>query len=187
MNNYQKAAAAIASVCISLGLLSFVEDEEGFGPRNAQGLYVAYADPSPATGWRVGTICNGHTRGVKQGDTATKQQCETFLKEDLEIAAKGVLKCLKVPVTHLQMDALTSFNFNTGAACRAIIPYVNTKPCMEAAKAFNEIPQHNKDGTIRMLNGKPVMQYTTGGGVLLRGLVSRRAKERAMFEEGCVK
>jgi len=176
-------AGVLAALGISAGLLSFVETEEGFGPKNAQGLYMAYKDAG--WGWKVASICNGHTKGVKQGDTATKEQCKAFLKEDLAIASKGVVACLKVPVTQSQLDAIISFQYNTGAACRAIVPYVNTKSCKEAAKAFNEFPQHSKDGSVKMLNGAPIVQYTTANGVPLRGLVKRRAKERVMFEKDC--
>lgn len=173
----------LAALGISSSLLLFIEKEEGFGPKNKDGMYVAYSDPG--YGWKVPSICNGHTRGVYKGMTATKQQCEVWLKEDLMIAQKEVAKCIKVPITQGQLDAVTSFHYNTGAACRQLAPYVNTKSCKEAAKAFNEIPQLNKDGTIKMYNGKPIIRYTTSNGIVLNGLIKRRAKEREMFEKGC--
>jgi len=185
-NNVKKfLAGVLAALGISAGLLSFVETEEGFGPKNAQGLYIAYPDPSPNTGWKLPTICNGHTRGVYKGMTATKEQCRAWLKEDLAIAAKDVVRCVKVALGKNSYDALVSYNFNTGAVCGDMATWVNTRSCKEAAKAFNEIPQKNKDGTIRMQNGKPVMRYTTGGGVVLKGLITRRAKERVVFEKDC--
>lgn len=185
-NKIKKAVASVLALLgISAGLIPFVSKEEGYGPKNAQGLYMAYPDPSPATGWRLPTICAGKTRGVYKGMTATKAQCDAYLAEDLAIATKDVVRCIKVPLSQGQMDSLISFNYNTGAVCGDMAKWVNTKSCKEAAKAFNEIPQKNKDGTIRMQDGKPVMRYTTGGGIVLRGLITRRAKERAMFEKDC--
>ena len=186
MNNYQKATAVIASVGISLGLLSFVEDEEGFGPRNAQGLYMAYADPGYQE--RLYTLCNGHTRGVKKGDTATKEQCRAFLKEDLAIAAIDVDRCVKVPIEPKQRDSLISFNFNTGSICIAdLTRKLNAGQCQEAAKEFNSIPRRDKQGNLILYGGQITYKWTTSNGIPLKGLIKRRAKERAMFEEGCVK
>lgn len=184
-NTIKKYGAGIlATLGISAGLISFIEKEEGFGPKNAQGLYVAYADPG--VGWDLPTICNGHTRGVKRGDTATKEQCRAWLKEDLEIAAKDVQRCVKVPITKDQYDALVSFNFNTGLFCvTQMMRYINAGACRAAANEFNNSPMLNKDGSIKLYNGKPVMKFTTGGGIPLRGLITRRAKERAMFEKDC--
>ncbi|MDA1840305.1 hypothetical protein PDJ96_26875, partial [Bacillus cereus group sp. BY17LC] len=49
------------------------------GTRTAEGsVYHAYPDSSS-----VWTICNGHTRGVRPGMTATKAQCDAWLKADL--------------------------------------------------------------------------------------------------------
>lgn len=176
-------AGVLALLGISAGLLSFVSKEEGYGPKNAQGLYMAY--PDPGLGWAKSTICVGKTRGVYKGMTATKEQCDAWLKEDIAIATKDVVRCIKVPLTTGQFEALVSFNFNTGAVCGDMSGYVNTKSCKEAAKAFNEIPQRNKDGSVKMFNGQPVIRYTTAGGIVLKGLITRRAKERAMFEKDC--
>ncbi len=186
MNTYQKAAVAIASVGISIGLLSFIEDEEGFGPSNTRGLYIAY--PDPGYGWKLPTICNGHTKGVKQGDTATKDQCRAFLKEDLSIAAVDVDRCVKVPITQPQRDSLISFHFNTGAICIAdLTRKLNAGQCQEAAKEFNSVPRRDKQGNLILYGGLITYKWTTSNGIPLKGLVKRRAKERALFEEGCTK
>jgi GH24 family phage-related lysozyme (muramidase) len=173
-------------ITVSVGLMFFVEKEEGFGPKNTQGLYIAYADPSDATGWKLPTICNGHTRGVYKGMTATLEQCKTWLKEDLEIAAKDVQRCVTAPLTQGQYDALVSFNYNLGILCKTqMVRYINNGQCLLAANEFNNSLMLNKDGSVKLYNGEPVMKFTTGGGIPLRGLVSRRTKERAMFEKDC--
>ena len=185
MNHIQKyLAPAVAALGITFGLLQFVEKEEGFGPKNSQGLYMAYADPG--YGWKLPTICSGHTRGVKRGDTATKEQCRAFLKEDLEVASKGVAKCVKVPITQGQFDALTSFNFNTGSVCIAeLTRKLNAGKCYEAAREFNASPRVDKYGNWILYNGKVTYKWTTSNGIPLRGLMKRRTEEREMFEEGC--
>lgn len=87
---------------VSATVLTLVTGHEGV-------RYRAYLD----TG-NVPTICYGHTKGVRMGMTATKQQCEKWLIEDLQIAQRGVRKHLKVPATRNQIDAYTSFVFNVG-------------------------------------------------------------------------
>jgi len=89
-------------VGISATLLTFTAGHEGV-------RYNAYLD----TG-KVPTICYGHTAGVVMGMSATKQQCEKWLVQDLQIAQKGVRKHLKVPVPRTQLDAYTDFVFNVG-------------------------------------------------------------------------
>lgn len=174
----------IVVITISAALISFVQKEEGFGPRNKQGMYVAY--PDPGYGWKLPTICNGHTKKVQKGMLATEEQCREFLKEDLSVAAGEVARCIKTPLTQKQQDALVSFTFNTGAVCRTKIPeLLSSGNCVGAARQINESPQHNKDGTIKMYDGKVVMKYTTSNGIPLRGLILRREKERVMFESGC--
>lgn len=186
ITNAKKVLAALA-VTFSVGaaLIGFVEKEEGFGPKNAQGLYMAY--PDAGYSWQLPTICNGHTRGVKRGDTATIEQCRKYLADDLEIAAKDVRRCVKVQITESQFNALTSFNFNTGALCTSqLVMYLNRGMCYTAATEFNASPVRDKTtGAIKTYKGKPVMKWTTSNGTPLNGLIKRRAKEREMFEKDC--
>lgn len=182
----KKVAASViaATVGVSAALKTFVEKEESFGPQDAQGYYIAY--PDPGVGTKLPTICNGHTRGVKMGDKATKEQCRKWLEEDLAIASKDVQRCIKVPISQKQYEALTSFNYNTGLLCVSqLARYLNAGACKAAANEFNNSPMFNKDGSVKTYKGKPVMKFTTGGGIPLKGLISRRAKERAMFEGDC--
>lgn len=63
----------------------------------------------------VPTIGVGHTKGVKMGMTATPEQVDQWLTEDLEEAESDVLRLVKVPLSQGQFDALVSFVFNLGA------------------------------------------------------------------------
>jgi lysozyme len=62
----------------------------------------------------VPTICVGHTTGVKLGQTATADQCNRWLKEDLNTAAVAVLRNVHVPINQNELDAYSSFVFNVG-------------------------------------------------------------------------
>ena len=188
MNNTKaKVSIAAALLTASAAILSFIAKEEGFGPsvvENGVTYYVTYNDPGP-TGKPL-SICNGHTRGVKPGMKATEEQCKKWLKEDVAIAEADVKRCVKVPLTQGQFDALSSFNYNTGLLCVSqMVRHINAGQCRLAANEFNNSPMLNKDGTMKLYNGKPVMKFTTGGGVPLRGLINRRKKEREMFEKDC--
>jgi lysozyme len=185
MNIKAKIGAVAASLlAVTTSLVLFVEKEEGFGPENAQGLYVAY--PDPGYGWKIPTICSGRTLGVKQGDTATREQCQTYLKEDLERSAQAVRRCVRVPITQDQFDALVSFQFNTGALCISeLARKLNAGNCKGSAEEFNAIPRRDKAGNLILYKGQITYKWTTSNGIPFRGLISRRAKERAMFEKGC--
>jgi lysozyme len=75
-------------------------------------VYKAY--PDPATHGAPWTICEGHTQGVKKGDTATQAQCDAYLKADMAVAASTVARCILVPVNINQAAALYDAVFNVG-------------------------------------------------------------------------
>jgi lysozyme len=75
-------------------------------------VHVAYADP--AHGWKIPTICSGHTHGVKRGDTATEAQCRQYLQEDVDKALWALFHLVTVPLTQGEIDAYTDFIFNLG-------------------------------------------------------------------------
>ena len=66
----------------------------------------------PAGVWTIGY---GHTAGVHQGQTMTKEEAEETLRQDLAISAAGVERLITVPLTDNQFSALVSFTFNVGA------------------------------------------------------------------------
>lgn len=159
-----KTRVAIASLFVTATTILFTKPFEGG--------YVHKAYPDPGYGWKVPTICAGHTKGVKEGDVATDEKCERFLKEDLEDASYYVKICTnpQTKITQEQFDALVDFQFNTGAYCRSTLRvYVNEGQgsCMKAAAEFDKWVYSNKKK--------------------LGGLVKRRAANRALFEKGCVK
>ena len=73
--------------------------------------YVAYQDPVG-----IWTICNGATKGVKQGDTATPKECQDRLIVELLEHAKPLERIPhKLPDHVIVAWADFSYNLGTGA------------------------------------------------------------------------
>jgi lysozyme len=123
---------------------------------------VAY--PDPGSGGDPWTIGYGHTKGVKPGDTCTKEQALTWLAEDVEDAERTVARLVTVDLTQNQFDSLVSFVFNCGAGNferSTLLKMVNAGSPNEAAQQFG--------------------RWTKAAGRELAGLVRRRHDEAAMF------
>ena len=105
------------------------------------------------------TIGYGHTKGVKQGDTITKEQAKQFLYEDFEEHSRA-LRYIKVPLTENQKIALTSFAYNVGIYAfknSTLVKKLNTGDYEGAANEFE-----------KWIKGDS-------------GLLTRRKKEKALF------
>ncbi len=65
------------------------------------------------------TICHGHTKGVKKGDTATIDQCAAYLMEDMGVADATVKRCITVAMNVYQNAAFddAAFNIGTSVVC----------------------------------------------------------------------
>lgn len=106
--------ALALTVALSPAGYQLVRHHEGLG-QPGQSVQRAYADPY--LGWRKATICFGHTANVRQGDTATIQQCEQWLREDANSHCRIVydaLAPLGMMLTQGEQDAYCSFAFNLG-------------------------------------------------------------------------
>ncbi len=116
----------------------------------------------------VWTICVGHTRTAKPGMVATDAQCAALFKEDTAWAQAAVRKHVRVPITQEQFDALVSFVFNFGEPAfrgSTMLRRINAGQCMAAGAEFS--------------------RWVLDNGVVLPGLVKRRAWERKQWESGC--
>ena len=116
------------------------------------------------------TIGYGHTSAagkpeVKSGMKITEKEAEDILRVDLAKFEEAVFKRLKRTPTNNQFSAMVSLCYNIG-------PGNFEKSTV--LKAFNE-------GNIK-LSGEAFDRWNKAGGVVLRGLVKRRAAERALFE-----
>ncbi len=128
-----------------------------------EGLYLhAYDD-----GTGVWTIGYGHTTAagpprVYPGQLITAQQADQILSADLHSVEVEVSRVVKYPVNQNQIDALVSFDFNTGALARSsLLRDINS-------------------GRPSRVHGD-FMMWVHAGGRVLRGLVNRRTAESRLF------
>ncbi len=110
------------------------------------------------------TIGYGHTKDVREGDRISEYWARELLKEDIERAAKQVLK-LGVCRTQGQLDALTSFVFNLGIGR------------LRKSTLLRVIKRKGSASEIR----REFMRWVYAGGKKLRGLEKRREWEANRF------
>ena len=116
MAKWQRVGGAVLALTVAMSPAGYraLKSHEGLGQPGAT-VQKAYADPY--YGWRIATICYGHTAGVKQGDTATMAQCDQFLREDVDRHCTLVYDALMphgIWLTQGEQDAYCSFAYNLG-------------------------------------------------------------------------
>ena len=111
----------------------------------------------PAGIWTIGV---GHTKGVKQGQTITKEQAMTLLKGDL-LPCENYVNNLRVCKTQGQFESLVSFSFNLGTAA------------LGRSTLLKYIRQGKEEQYIR----NEFAKWVNSKGERLKGLVIRRAWE----------
>lgn len=128
--------------------------------KESEGLYLeAYL--CPANVWTIGY---GHTAGVKKGMTITEAQADAYLLDDVTASERAVSKNVKVDLTSNQFSALVSFTFNVGTGNfnrSTLLKKLNAGDYAGAADQF--------------------LRWNKGGGKILPGLTTRRAREKALF------
>lgn len=116
----------------------------------------------PADVWTVGY---GHTGSdVTDNGTITQEQAESLLQRDLEAFSGHINRLVNVELTQNQFDALVSLCYNIGAgnfSNSTLLRLLNTGDYEGAANEF--------------------WKWRRGGGKILQGLVTRRAKEKELF------
>lgn len=111
--------------------------------------------------WSIGY---GHTFGVYPGLVITEAQADAFLQTDVQNTATLVEKYITAPVNQNQFDALVSFTYNVGIvrfAGSTLLVKLNMGDYDGAAQEF--------------------ARWNEAGGIVLDGLVHRRAAERTLF------
>jgi lysozyme len=147
----------------SQALYALIKGSEGFE-------IVSYRCPSGV--WTIGW---GHTKDVKAGMKISPLQADKWLHEDVAEAECAVKELVTVPLTQGQFDALVDFVFNVGADIdddtiaeglgdSTLLKLLNAGDYVGAAKEIDKW----------IFGGKPRRR--------LPGLVSRRAKDRKLFE-----
>ena len=143
--------------------LNLIKEFEGCLKPIGGGKFVPYICPAGVLtiGW--GTT-NLDGKKFDKYSVWTQAQCDTALAVDMEKYEAAVHRRVKVPLNQNQFDALVSFTYNCGEgnlAKSTLLKKVNARDYVGAAGQF---PLWNK-----------------GAGVVLRGLVRRRAAEAALF------
>lgn len=85
------------------------------------------------------TVGYGHTNGEIKSKSITKKEAEQFLKKDIADTQAAIARNIKVPLTHNQLAALTSFTYNLGAAAlqrSTLRRCINRGDHEQAAKEF---------------------------------------------------
>ena len=163
MAKWQQVGGAALALTVALSPVGYrlIKSHEGLGQPGAA-VQKAYADPYH--GWRIATICYGHTAGVKRGDTATMAQCEEWLKQDVARHCKLVYDALaphNIWLTQGEQDAYCSFAYNLGR-------FKGTTP-------YYKLLKQDDWGACAGL-----LQYTYSNGQFSRGLWNRRQAEYKM-------
>lgn len=117
--------------------------------------------PTPNDVWTIGW---GHTRTAYKGMTVTKEQAAVLFDEDVRWVENALAKHVKVELTQNQYDALASLVFNIGETNfrnSTLLRKLNAGDYEGAANEFHRWKYQN--------------------GVVLRGLVRRRAEEAEYF------
>lgn len=121
----------------------------------------------PAGKWTIGYGNTFYEYGskVKKGDTISKNRAEELFENILYQFSKEVKSLLKTELNDNQFSALVSFSYNVGIgnfSKSTLLKLVNINPSNPSIK--NEFIKWNK-----------------GGGKVLAGLTSRRAKESDIY------
>lgn len=139
--------------------LRLIKSFEGYHTRLKDGSCAAYLCPAG-----VPTIGYGCTEGIKLGMVWTAEQAEEALRREIAKFENAVTKSVTVDINQNEFDALVSLAYNIGVAGfqrSSILRRLNKGDRKGAAQAFH--------------------MWNQGGGRVLPGLVSRRAREAALF------
>ena len=120
--------------------------------------------PDPVGIW---TICYGETKGVRQGDYKTDEECLDSLAEELTDHHKKMMLYIKTPISVKEEAAYLSFTYNVGVGAFSKSTLIKKLNTGDRVGACNELLRWNK-----------------AGGKVLRGLTLRRETERTLCLEG---
>lgn len=148
MSQSKKNRVAIASLVISASTIVGIAVHEGY-------VGQTYSD---AVG--IPTIGFGETKGVKKGQKTTPERALVQLLSSADEHAKGMAKCINVPISQNEYDAYLSFTYNVGvgAFCNSTLNRKLNAGEYDAACA-------------------ELLKWDKAGGKALPGLTKRRQEE----------
>ena len=126
------------------------------------GRFAAYPDPGTgAAPWTIGWGSTGPD--IHPGLIWTQAQCDARFDVDMPRYAAEVAHAISAaPTTQNQFDAMVSFHYNTGAIARATLTQRHIAGDYAGAQAG-------------------FANWVKSGGVVMAGLVRRRAAEAALY------
>lgn len=113
----------------------------------------------------IPTACFGTTDGVEIGQRYKPEECAALLAADV-LEASRVLNCINDDLTDGQQTALTSWAYNVGVSAACGSTLVKRANAGEPASAWCA----------------ELDRWVFARGIRLRGLVRRRAEERAICD-----
>ena len=137
--------------------LDLIKKSEGYSSKS-------YPDPgTKAAPYTAGWGSTRHIYGtpIKLGEIFTTEQATSMLQHDLKKFEDIINKKITIELNQNQFDALVCFTYNTGGS-DTLFKLVNENNSTELKEWW---PKH----------------YITGGGKELKGLITRRAAEYALF------
>lgn len=124
----------------------------------------AYLDTGGVWTIGYGTIKYPNGLSVKSGDACTKDQAETWLKNDCKWVDACLDKLVKSQINQNQFDALASFVYNIGETAFAnstMLAHINRGDALSAANQFD--------------------RWVFDNGKMIQGLANRRKQEKILF------
>lgn len=138
--------------------IDIIKSFEGFSP-------TVYRCPAnvPTIGYGATWDFDGSRIGMDH-EPITEEQGEALLAHELHGVEKAVGKLIRAELTQNMFDALVSFTFNLGSGN------------LQASTLRKKINRGDYEGA-----ADEFPKWRRAGGVILAGLVRRRAVERALF------
>lgn len=123
---------------------------------------TSYLDPVG-----IWTICYGETKGVRQGDYKTDEECLDSLAEELTEHHKKMMLYIKSPISVKEEVAYLSFTYNVGVGALSKSTLLKKLNSGQRVEACNQL-----------------LRWDKAGGKRLKGLTLRREAENKLCLEG---
>ena len=138
------AATIVASAAVLVGV-AVHEGYSGTAYQDVGGIY---------------TVGFGQADGTKKGDKTDPVRALVKLENTLDTISKGMVQCIKVPISQGEYDAYLDFTYNVGVSAFCHSTLNKKLNSMDYAGACKEL-----------------LKWNTVGGKVEPGLVKRRTEE----------